>query len=117
MSRFGLRFKFQDALIFPGKLSARMGFMTAFLLLALIILPVTAQASLNLAITINPEPAAAGDYLNVALTVSNTSDYDRSDVVLTLPYPEYLDSLQNNLISGERFSFKYCRFGRLCRFW
>ena len=101
MNGLGLRFKFQDAFILPGKFSARMGCMTALLLLTLIFLPVTAQASLNLSITINPEPAAAGDYLNVALTVSNTSDYDRSDVVLTLPYPEHLDSLHYSLFSGD----------------
>ena len=101
MNGLGLRFKFQDDFILPGRFSARMGCMAALLLLTLVFLPVTAQASLNLSITINPEPAAAGDYLNVALTVSNTSDYDRSDVVLTLLYPEHLDRLDASYISGD----------------
>ncbi|MCP4118659.1 MAG: DUF11 domain-containing protein, partial [Desulfobacteraceae bacterium] len=78
----------------------RIGRLAVILFWALILTPFTAQASLNLAVAVNPDPAAAGDHLNVAITVSNTSSYDRSDVVLTLPYPEHLEGLGNSLISG-----------------
>lgn len=105
MNGFGLGFKFKDTLLLPGKFSARMGCLTALLLSALIFLPVAAQASLNLSITINPEPAAADDYLNVALTVSNTSaGDDLTGVVLELTYPEHLDSLSESYLSDDGYA-------------
>ena len=63
------------------------------------------MASLNIAIAINPEPAAAGDYLNVSLTVSNTNAQDDlTNVVLTLPYPDHLASLANSWLSDGGFA-------------
>ena len=56
---------------------------------------------LLLAVEVLPEPVGAGEYLDVRLTVSNAGEFDRSDVVLWLRYPEHLDSLQNSLISGN----------------
>ncbi len=88
-----------------AKFSVRSWLFTVLLFSVLILFPLTAMASLNLAIAINPEPAAAGDYLNVALTVSNTNTHDDlTDVVLTLPYPDHLASLNNSLLSDSGFA-------------
>ncbi|MCP4114078.1 MAG: DUF11 domain-containing protein, partial [Desulfobacteraceae bacterium] len=62
--------------------------------------PVEAESTLLLSAAVRPEPVEAGEYLDVALTVSNTSTFERSDVVLWFRYPEHLDSLANSVISG-----------------
>ena len=62
---------------------------------------VEAKSPLLLSAAVRPEPVEAGEYLDVTLTVSNTSTFDRSDVEVWLRYPEHLDSLQNSLISGD----------------
>ena len=56
---------------------------------------------LLLATEVTPDPTEAGEQLNARLTVTNTSLFDRSNLILKLRYPQYLDSLSNNLISDD----------------
>lgn len=60
------------------------------LLAALYIQASSVFAALTLDVSITPIPAEPGEELNVSLTVANSDGFDRSDVVLTLRYPEYL---------------------------
>ena len=60
------------------------------------------EAAVPLAVTIkaNPNPAEPGENLNVALTVTNTSGFDRSGVTLQMRYPVGLQNLAHGLITG-----------------
>nr|WP_245232314.1 DUF4214 domain-containing protein [Thiorhodococcus minor] len=52
-----------------------------------------ALADLTLATAVTPNPVEPGESFMMALTVTNTDTFDRSDVVLSLRYPEQLSAL------------------------
>jgi len=60
---------------------------------------VEAATGLHLAIEAGASPAEPNEALNVALTVTNSSSFDRSGVVLRLRYPVGLQSLSQVAIS------------------
>ncbi|MEE9296336.1 MAG: hypothetical protein V3W34_15435, partial [Phycisphaerae bacterium] len=55
---------------------------------------------LGLVVVTSPDPARRGETLDVELTVTNPGAFDRSGVVLTLDYPDGLNSLRNDLFDG-----------------
>ncbi len=57
------------------------------------------QASLNLAVEANPNPAVPNEMLTIELTVTNTSGSDRSGVVVQMPFSVGLKSLDEGAIS------------------
>ena len=63
-------------------------------------------------VAVRSEPAEAGEYLDLALTVSNSSTFDRSDVVLKFRYPEHLASLSDDYLGdgGYDASGSTCEF-------
>ena len=61
---------------------------------------VEAAVPLTVTIDANPNPAEPGENLDVALTVSNTSGFDRTGVVLQMRYPVGLQNLAQSLITG-----------------
>ena len=65
----------------------------------LLLLGGLAQASLNVAIEVNPDPVEPGEVLNVQLTVTNSDGFDRSDVQLRMRYPVGLQYLRDSAIS------------------
>ncbi|GMQ83883.1 MAG: hypothetical protein BMS9Abin06_0628 [Gammaproteobacteria bacterium] len=60
---------------------------------------VEAPAPLQLMIEANPNPAEPGEVLGVELTVTNSSFFDRADVVLQMRYPVGLQNLSQSAIS------------------
>ncbi len=64
-----------------------------------VITRVEAAVPLTVTIDANPNPAEPGENLNVALTVTNTSGFDRTGVVLQMRYPVGLQNLAQGLIS------------------
>ena len=61
---------------------------------------VKAAVPLTVTIEANPNPGEPGERLNVALTVTNTSGFDRSGVVLQMRYPVGLQNLSQGLITN-----------------
>ena len=62
---------------------------------------VMAPHALILDVSANPDPAVAGETLDVLVTVSNPGPGDRAGVVLTLEYPDGLASLGEGLFDGD----------------
>lgn len=61
---------------------------------------VEAAPELKLAIDINANPAVPGESVDTKLTVSNTSSFDRSNVWVSLRFPEGLNSTSHGLTLG-----------------
>jgi hypothetical protein len=65
---------------------------------------VVADTPFLLSIAVVPDPAEAGEQLDASVTITNTSTFDRSGVVLWFRYPAHLDDLHTNLLSDAGFS-------------
>lgn len=70
-----------------------------WLALCLLLLPVSARATLDLAVEASPDPAEPGDALRVFITVTNTANTPSGVVTVELPYPDDLASLSESLLS------------------
>jgi uncharacterized repeat protein (TIGR01451 family) len=70
-----------------------------FSLILLSVLCFTAQATINLAIEVNPDPVQPGETANVAITVSNSGGVSTGLLTLQLRYDEWLNGLLNSFIS------------------
>lgn len=61
---------------------------------------VEGPSELKLAIDVNANPAIPGESVDTKLTVSNTSSFDRSNVWVSLRFPEGLNSTDHGLTLG-----------------
>jgi hypothetical protein len=59
------------------------------------------DSPLNVEVVVSPIPAMAGSTLSLNVSVANTSETDRTGVVLSLEYPDDLNALNNTLFDGD----------------
>ncbi len=67
------------------------------------------ETPLLISIQAEPDLAEAGEQIDTELTITNTSSFDRSDIVIRLRYPEHLDTLSNDYLSDDGYAPGYSR--------
>ena len=65
----------------------------------LLLMCVSAQATINVSIETNPDPVAPSETIHTTITVGNTGNNSSGTLTIQLRYPEHLNNLNNSLIS------------------
>jgi len=94
-----LRKKSSNSEVLVFRLLARRFLKNCFPLVALLLMAATSHAALDINVQATPDPVEPGEVLNVQVTVGNSDNFDRTDVVVTMEYPAGLNALAHSAIS------------------
>jgi uncharacterized repeat protein (TIGR01451 family) len=77
---------------------------------------VEVDAPLDVNVRATPDPVTAGEAFNVEVSVTNTTAFDRSDVIVWLEFPDGLTALNEALFGAQCPGNNFCEAGERAEF-